>query len=259
MYELQYERDNELEESVLIFQGLPEEDSFEEEMLGHNVIAGMLPMRTLRIAGEKLRRYRTDGCSSLQESLLGRKLTGDEFRRLMTMIFACVAEGKKYLLREESYVLKPDCIFVRNDTGTPELVYCPEYEKSISIQLRELSDWFLIYIDSADSAAVFSGYAFHIMSHESGSTMQRILGAISGEQPQISTVAETPPTEAKEYREYAEPAEITTIAGNGSVSEVSYGRPQSAKKKKGIRGWLSFFGGLSVLFGLLLTLLWAIG
>ena len=68
------------------------------------------------------------------------------------MIFACVAEGKKYLLREESYVLNPDCIFVRNDTGTPELVYCPEYEKPISTQLQMLSDWFLNYINSADAA-----------------------------------------------------------------------------------------------------------
>ena len=87
-----------------------------------------------------------DGCVSLPEYLLGQKLSGTEFRRILSALFAGIAESRKYLLREESFVLQPACIFLRTDTGTVELIYCPEYEKPLAGQMREEQKYYLRYI-----------------------------------------------------------------------------------------------------------------
>lgn len=249
MYEIVQERVTELEHSYLVFRDLPDGNLFEEEMIGHNVIPGILGMQTLRVGRGKIRRYPTDGCTSLSECLLGRKLSGVELRRILSSLFARIAESKNYLLREESFVLRSDCIFLRNDTGDVELVYCPEYECPLPIQLRGLSDWLLAYLDPQDAQAVYSGYAFHVMSHEEGSTIQKMLAAVvrEPERPAITTTAYQLPEETAEYH-------VSNVAESGEYADVA-GR----KKRGGIKGIFSFFSGISVLLILLGALAWAMG
>ena len=247
MYEIKAERVAELEHVYLVLRDIPDENPFEEEMLGHNTVPGVLPMQTVRAGEGKLRRYAVDGCASLAESFLGQKISGTEFRRILASLFTGIAESKKYLLREESFVLQPDCIFLRIDTGEVELVYCPEYEKPLTIQMRLLSDWLLGYLDPQDAQAVYSGYAFHVMSHEEGNTMQRMLTAVARE-----------PEEPSPAPVYGLPGEepgyvVTSVAEEGSYSSVQ--RP----RKKGLRGLLSFFSGISVLIVLGCALMWMMG
>ena len=249
MYEIEAERINGLEECLLVLHHIPEGDSFEEEMLAHNEIPGMLRMKTLYLNGEKLRQYRVDGCSSLHESLTGQKLSGEDFRRLMSRLFQRIAEGRRYLLREESFVLHPDCLFVRNDTGEPELVYCPEYEKPLTDQVRLLSDILLQYIDVRDSLAVYSGFAFHVLSHENGSTMQRMLTAVSGGPvPGLPEFGGTPDGAGTVLAGEAE------IIANGGIYDAAATPRKSSRIRRGIR---SFLGGLTVILGMLMALAWA--
>lgn len=250
MYEINCEKVMELDHVYMVFRGLPEWDMFEEEMIGNNVIPGILPMQTVCVGTRKVRRYRVDGCVSLPEYLLGQKLSGTEFRRILSALFAGIAESRKYLLREESFVLQPACIFLRTDTGTVELIYCPEYEKPLAGQMRELSDWLLGYLDPQDAQAVYSGYAFHVMSHEEGNTVQRMLTAVAGEpggdSGQMPVRTYQLPGEVPEYVMAPEPEEPAyTSSGNS--------------KKRGLRGLFSFLSGISVIFLLLSALAWAMG
>lgn len=249
MYEIVQERVTELEHTYLVFRNLPEENLFEEEMIGHNVIPGILGMQTLRVGSGKIRRYPVDGCTSLSDCLPGQKLSGAEFRRILSSLFARIAEGKNYLLREESFVLRPDCIFLRNGTGEVELVYCPEYECPLSSQLRGLSDWLLSYLNPQDAQAVYSGYAFHVLSHEEGSTIQKMLAAVAREpeRPAIASSAYQSQEDDTEYR-------TSNVAESGE-----YTKAKERKKRVGIRGILSFFSGISVLMILLGALAWAMG
>ena len=247
MYEILAERVDSLEGSFLVLHQLPEGESFEEEMLAHNEIPGIAGMRTMILAGEKMRQYRIDGCRSLRESLLGQKLSGEEFRRLMSLLFYRIAEGRRYLLREESFVLRPDCLFLSQQSGEPVLVYCPEYEKPLPDQMRELSDWLLGYLDAQDAQAVYSGYAFHVLSHESGSNMQRMLTAVSG-----SDVPGLPSREMSGSVPYAgEPAAVLDCATASDAAAA--GESGGTFRRK----WMSFFGGLTVIIGMLTALAWA--
>ncbi|MBP5354361.1 MAG: hypothetical protein J6Y67_04400 [Lachnospiraceae bacterium] len=247
MYEIKCEKTAELEHVYLMFRDLPEGNPFEEEMLGHNIIPGVLPMQTVRVGEGKMRRYAVDGCASLAESFQGQKISGAELRRILASLFAGVAESKKFLLREECFVLRPDCIFLRKDTGETELVYCPEYEKPLTMQLRALSDWLIGRIDSQDSQAVLSGYAFHVMSHEEGSTMQRMLTAVVRE-----------PERVQPSPVYQLPGDESGYVVAAVAEEGVYETPRNTRKK-GFRGLLSFFSGISVLFVLACALMWAMG
>ncbi len=187
---------NQMENSWFVVHNVPDETCFEEDMLFQNPVPGILMMETLRISDEKLHRYNINGCSSLRESLCGRKLSGEEFRMLMSGIFTGIREGREYLLQEDSFLLNPDTIFVRNDTGEPMLVYCPEAENNLNEQIRILSDWILEFLDVTDAQAIYGGYAFHVMSHEGGSSMQKLLGTLAEEPGEASCfpVRELPPT-----------------------------------------------------------------
>lgn len=268
-FDFQWERTHALEGSWLVVRDLPEEETFEEDMIAHNVIPGILPMITTRLDGTKQRRYLIDGCCSLRESLLGQKLSGQEFRNLMNQLFARIAEGRRYLLREESFVVRPDTIFVRLDTGEPELIYCPEYECPLPDQMRSLSDWLLEYLDAGDAEAVYSGYAFHVMSHEEGNTMQRMIGMLSGEEspgdvlriPQYQVAEESRDMRGGDNARYRSPDVRNTvsagvIAADDLGSSVTAAGPQ---KKKGLRGFFSFLSGLSVFCGFVGILVWMIG
>ncbi len=249
MYEITAERINGLEECLFVLHHLPEGDSFEEEMLAHNEIPGILRMKTLYLKGEKLRRYFVDGCSSLQESLAGQKLSGESFRRLMTRLFQRISEGRRYLLREESFVLQPDCLFIRNDTGEPELVYCPEYERPLPDQMRALSDWLLGYLDAQDAQAVYSGYAFHVLSHENGSSMHRMLTAVTG--GPVPGLPDRAGMSDGTGTVLAGGAEVIATPGTGETENVQ------SRRSRFRRGMRSFLGGLTVILGMLVALAWA--
>ena len=247
MYEIESERVTELDHAYLVLRNLPEEKSFEEEMLSHNVIPGVLPMQTMRVCGECLRRYPVDGCLSLAESLLGQKLSGAELRRILSSLFERIGESKKYLLREESFVLQPTCIFLRHDTGEVELIYCPEYEQPLPSQMRGLSDWLLGYLDPQDAQAVYSGYAFHVLSHEDGNTVQKMLTAVEREPDRMQGTSS--------YQLPGEPG--TYVEESGEYAAGVMCQEERGRKRRGLRGIFSFFSGISVVTVLICALLWA--
>ena len=114
----------------------------------------------------------------------------------------------------------------------------------------QLSDWLLGYLDPQDAQAVYSGYAFHVMSHEEGNTVQRMLTAVAGEpggdSGQMPVRTYQLPGEVPEYVMAPEPEEPAYISSGNS-------------KKRGLRGLFSFLSGISVIFLLLSALAWAMG
>ncbi|MCR5087223.1 MAG: DUF6382 domain-containing protein [Lachnospiraceae bacterium] len=254
MYEIQEERVCSAEENWLVLRHLPPGKSFEEEMLSHNDISGVLSMKTWILDGEKRRRYRVDGCCSLQESLLGQKLSGQAFQRLISLLMRRITDARKYLLREESFVLQPKVIFLRSDTGEPELIYCPEYAKPLAEQMRELSDWLLTYLDPQDEQAVYFGYAFHVLSHESGSTVQHMLTAFGGH---VAGLPDCSPQ--KDVRSDCLLRECGDVVPAAGRSENDFGTFAKSGSRLGRlrRRWSSFLWGIAVLLGMIGAALWA--
>lgn len=157
--------ENSMEDSYLVVEGRAGEEAYEEEMLLQNQISGLLPMETQWKDGVKVHRYRITGCRCLREELKGRKIAGEEYQRLFSEIFECISHGKKYLLQEDDFWLSEESIYLHKETGVVEVCYVPEYQKALVVQLRELSEWLLDYVDANDKQAVYCGYAFHVLAH----------------------------------------------------------------------------------------------
>ena len=178
---------NSMEERYLLLNHVPEEESYEEEMLLYNSIPGLLRMETGWMSGVKFHRYRISGLRSLSRHLTGRKISGAQFEALLMGIFAQIREAKEYLLREDGFFISPESIYLDEQTQEIFLCYYPELHCPLIEQMRELSSWMLSFLDAADEKAVYNGYAFHVLCHGDSCTFQSIAGILE-EQPALPEI-----------------------------------------------------------------------
>ena len=184
---------NSMEERYLYINNVPEEESFEEEMLLYNAIPGILRMETGWMSGAKYHRYRISGLTCLTKYLSGRKISGAQFETMILGIFAEIREAKEYLLREDGFWISPESIYMDEKTKEIFLCYYPEMHCPLIEQMRSLSTWLLSFLDPSDEKAVYNGYAFHVLCHGDSCTFQSISGILEErpELPEISAVLET--------------------------------------------------------------------
>ena len=183
-----------MEDRYLVLSEVPNEETFEEEMLLYNRIPGLLPMETGMLSGGKYHRYRITNRRSLRRALPGRKLSGAEFERLFTEIFGIIRHAKQFMLREDGFLILPETIFLDEQTGNVELIYYPEFHCPLIEQMRELSGWLINFLNTADEKAVYNGYAFHVLTHGDNCTFQSIAQVMKDTPalPEVSTWAEEP-------------------------------------------------------------------
>ena len=191
-----------MEERYLYIKDVPEEENFEEEMLLHNSIPGLLKMETGWLSGGKYHRYRISGLKSLSKYLAGKKISGAQFETMILGIFAEIREAKEYLLREDGFWISPESIYINEQTKEIYLCYYPEMHCPLIEQMRALSGHLLSVLDPNDEKAVYSGYAFHVLCHGDACTFQAISGILE-ERPSLPELEVL--SEAEEEEEISKP------------------------------------------------------
>lgn len=231
-----------MEDTYLMIEGVPEEQAFEEEMLLHNVIEGILPMETGWRSGVKFHRYCCTGMINLEQYLQGKTISGEQFETLFTGVFALIRKSKEYFLREDGFFISPESLYISQTDGKPKLCYLPEYHKPLIEQMKELSTWFLGRLDVSDTSAVFDGYAFHVLCHKDTCSFDAI-SAVLEERPAALPVTMWNDEEDEEAKKKV-----------GKRTEQKTGQ-----KKTGFFGKLAVFTG-SVAFatGIGMLLLWVL-
>lgn len=159
---------------------------YEEQMLLHNHMEGLLPVEIMVRAGKKQYRYKVTGCRNLAEIMTGKKVTGEMMRALFSEMFSVVMSGKRYLLQEDNYFITPESIFFRESDRKLFLCYVPGYQKPLLGQMQGLSEWILEHLDVQDSQAVYQGYAMHVLCREGKTSFQELLNLfVSSEPPEV--------------------------------------------------------------------------
>ena len=200
-----------MEDRYFVLSHVPEEETFEEEMLLYNRIPGVLPMESGRLSEDKYHRYPVSGMVSLRKHLLGKRLTGEQFENLFTQMFATIKNAKEYLLREEGFLITPDSIYVNEKEEKVFLCYFPEYRCPLAEQMKSLSTWLLSFLDAADEKAVYNGYAFHVLCHGDTCSFQEISQMLR------ETPALPPPTEWEEHAPQNKPYRTGRRSGGALV------------------------------------------
>ncbi len=176
-----------MEDTYFLIESIPEEQTFEEEMLLHNSIDGLLPMETGWHSGMKFHRYQCTGMMNLSRFLQGKEVSGEQFETLFTEVFERIRRAKEFFLREDGFYITPESIYIHPADRKPYLCYLPEYHKPLVDQMKELSTWFLSRIDVNDSTAVYDGYAFHVLCHKETCNFDTISSVLE-ERPSLPEV-----------------------------------------------------------------------
>lgn len=159
---------------------------YEEQMLLHNHMEGLLPVEIMVRAGKKQYRYKVTGCRNLAEIMSGKKVTGEMMQALFSEMFSVVMSGKRYLLQEDNYFITPESIFFRESDKKLFLCYVPGYRKPLLGQMQGLSEWILEHLDVQDSQAVYQGYAMHVLCREGKTSFQELLNLFVSSEPPLS-------------------------------------------------------------------------
>ena len=133
----------------------------EEEMLSHNKIEGILPIRWQKENEKYLLRYDITGKQALDVVLENEPLEETLLRDLLAGICAVVKQLEKHLLLPEGILLRPETIFKDIKTGQLYFCYYPNETESIQIRFRKLMEYMLAKTNHRNQKAVELSYGIY--------------------------------------------------------------------------------------------------
>lgn len=151
------------------------ESSYEMKMVTNNRIAGFLEAE-IRFIDER-REYYYDITEKQPISVLYRKesLREEQIRNILTEIIRTLQRGREYLLSENSFVLRPEYIYMSMDERKVGLIYFSAYQERIHEQLISFIEYMMDRVDYKDKSAVFLVYGIYKISREESCTFDKLL------------------------------------------------------------------------------------
>jgi len=161
--------------NYLIFNGREEgRASFQEKMLEHNKIEGILPFQIHSIDNHKQFHYEVTGyqvISSISEKV---PLRLSQVTMLLKSLLAVLKEAKSYLLDTGDFVLLPEYTFIHLPDYKLGLCYYPGYEVPLKEQLVTFLEFLMGCVDYQDKEAVLFVYSLYMKSKEDNITIQEL-------------------------------------------------------------------------------------
>ncbi len=132
----------------------------EEEMLSHNKIEGLLPIRWQKENNRYLLRYDITGKQALDVVLEQETMDEDILRNFFVGICTVIKQMEKYLLSQNGILLQAETIFV--DMKTQQIYFCyyPN-EEILQKRFRQLMEYVLAKTNHRNPAAVELAYGVY--------------------------------------------------------------------------------------------------
>jgi len=133
----------------------------EEEMLSHNKIEGILPVKWQKEDESYLLRYDITGKQALDVVLENEPVDEEFLRNLLAGICAVVKQLEKYLLIPEGILLQPETIF--RDIKTQQIYFCyyPNETEPVQVRFRRLMEYILAKTNHKNQKAVELSYGVY--------------------------------------------------------------------------------------------------
>lgn len=175
--EYKYRRSMQKSELLLREENAILQADFYKDMFFHNHIPGVLPF----VQEQEKNGYCYD--ITTKQSVAERydvvKISLEQLQRLLRNIINIVDTGKKYLIDETDYVIRPECIFYAKDSEQVYLCCYPFFQKDLREQLIELIEYFMEKIDYSDSSAVVTIYELYMRCKKTSCDFSEILGVLN--------------------------------------------------------------------------------
>ena len=151
---------------------------FREKMLVNNNIDGILGFKVYVTDNIKTFEYDTSGLGNLESFCQQNNADVGALKGLLKGIVGIVQGGRKYMLEENDFVLRPEYIFINGEQ--PYVAYCPGYNKPISEQMAEISEYLMNRVDYHNQEAVILTYTVYMKCREEGFSLEGLMDYLDG-------------------------------------------------------------------------------
>ena len=182
MFEAEVKHD--INKNYLIVHGQQEAD-YMVQMLDGNKIKGFLDMEVREIDNQREYYYDITGKENVSQKTAREKWKYDEVVKLIAGILETVGKAREYMLSEEHFLLEPEYIYRKIDSGEAFLCYAWSQSKNINEQFTQLFSYFLNAVDYEDELAVQLVYKFYDVSREEQCTLQRLWSVFEIVSPEV--------------------------------------------------------------------------
>lgn len=164
--EVSYKKD--INHTYILFQGEKiNTETFQVQMVLHNLAEGLLPSSILRIDQEEIWRCECTGLISLKEYCETRELKKDEFIWIVNQLMENIQELQDFLLDVNSLYLMPGEIYIHMPKRRILCCMIPFYQNDIWNSLKQTLQFLLQHLDSEDHEGATIAYNFfRVLSRE---------------------------------------------------------------------------------------------
>lgn len=152
-----------MEQSYLVIQtGKDAIMGFQQKMLFNNQIRGVLTVEQRQIDAVSKYYYNvTDKISMYDYYAKKKKVSCSDVEFVFEKIMEIIQEAKEYLLEQDNFILRTDCIFFNLDGTKMYLCFYELYQERIRKQLVKLAEYFMETIDYKEERAVTLTYGLY--------------------------------------------------------------------------------------------------
>lgn len=158
----------------------PDENDYQYEMILHNQIQGMIPVKKQFSNGISSYCYDISNKQSLTKCYDGVEMNYEQIRTLLIAIHIILGRMREYLLDENCILIHPDYIYMDVNRKQVFWVFYPCAEEGIRCMdgMRDLSDFLISHTNHSDDAAVTVVYALFKESRNENFTLQSVMNLL---------------------------------------------------------------------------------
>lgn len=152
-----------------------DENDYKLQMVMNNHIDGIMPMKIEHINNNSIINYNISSKTRLSDLYARKQMSGKELYSFIKDIKVVVEKMNEYLLDINSIAFDVELIYFNRQTGRYEFCYVPKKQGDFQIEIRDLFDKLLEYINHNDKEAVMIAYGIQQLTIGVDFTLQDIL------------------------------------------------------------------------------------
>lgn len=152
-----------------------DESDYKLQMVMNNHIDGIMPMKIEHINNNSIINYNISSKTRLSDLYARKQMSGKELYSFIKDIKVVVEKMNEYLLDINSIAFDVELIYFNRQTGKYEFCYVPKEQGDFQIEMRDLFDKLLEYINHNDKEAVMIAYGIQQLTIGGDFTLQDIL------------------------------------------------------------------------------------
>ncbi|SFS06293.1 DUF6382 domain-containing protein [Anaeromicropila populeti] len=156
-----------------------QKSTYDQKMLLQNQIEGIISVENRILDNKEQYYYDITRKQSLLHYYEEKKASGTEVQNIILSIIFTIENSKKYLLKEDSFIIRPDFIYQDGIQNKIELCYLGGENKKIREQIGNLMEFFMNKIDYQDEKAVLLTYGIYKVTQTEYCTFSDIQNVIS--------------------------------------------------------------------------------